>query len=108
MFRDNAAVAEQLKAVQAQMARDIAAVAEQLKAVQTQMTRDNAAVVEQLKASQEQMDRLITKASEQNLRPRTPIPRPIAAPVRKPVPTLPSPQARVQPQAPAHSQPKEQ
>ncbi len=84
---------EQLKTSQEQMVRDNAAVAEQLKAAQAQMARDNAAVAE-LKASQEQMSRLIAKASEQNLRPRTPPPRPIATPMRKPVPTLPSPQAR--------------
>ena len=70
---------------------------------------DNARAVEQLKASQEQMTRLIAKASEQNLRPKTsaPPPRPIASPARKPVPKLPSPQARAQPQAPVQLQPDE-
>ena len=88
------------------MARDLANMeqrVEQLKTSQEQMVRDNAAVAE-LKASQEQMSRFIAKASEQNLRPRTPPLRPIATPMRKPVPTLPSPQARAQPQAPVHSQ----
>jgi hypothetical protein len=103
MVRDYAAVAEQLKAAQVQMARDNAAVAE-LKASQEQMARDNAAVAAQLNASEEQMARLIAKASEQNLRPRTPI----AAPKRKPAPTLQSPQARAQPQVTLHSQPKQQ
>jgi hypothetical protein len=103
MVRDYAAVAEQLKAAQVQMARDNAAVAE-LKANQEQMARDNAAVAAQLNASQEQMARLIAKASEQNLRPRTPI----ATPKRKPALTVPSSQARAQPQATLHSQPKQQ
>ncbi len=107
MVRDNAAAAEQLKAAQAQMTRDNAAVAE-LKASQAQMARDNAVAAEQLKASQEQMARLGAKASEQKLRPRTPPPRPIATPMRKPVPTLPPSHARAQPQAPVHSQPEEQ
>jgi hypothetical protein len=57
--------------------------------------------IEQLKANQEQMARVIAKASEQSLRPRipAPLPRPTAAPTRKPVPTLPPPQATAQPQA---------
>jgi hypothetical protein len=80
--------------------RDLANVAqgiEQLKAGQEQMASDNAKATEQLKASQEQVTRLIAKVSEQNLRPKpsAPPPRPIAAPTRKPVPTL--PQARAQP-----------
>jgi hypothetical protein len=104
MARDNAAVAEQLQAAQAQMGRDNAALAE-LKASQEQMARDNAAVAEQFKTSQEQMARLIAKASEQNLRPP---PRPIATPKPKPVPTLRSPQARAQPQAPIQLQSEEQ
>jgi hypothetical protein len=51
------------------------------------MVRDNAAVAEQLKATQEQMARLIAKASEQQLRPKTsaPPPRSIATPRGKPV-----------------------
>ena len=121
MARDNAELAEQLKASQEQMARDNAAVAEQLKASQEQMARliakawqeqmvrDNAAVAEQFKASQEQMARLIAKASEQNLRPKTSAPpRPIATPTRKPVPKLSSPQARAQPQAPMQGRPEQQ
>ncbi len=126
---------EQLKTSQEQMVRDNAAVAEQLKASQEQMARDNAAVAEQLKASQEQMARLIAKASEQNLRPKTsvprpqpiaiptrkpapkpsspqetsaPPPRPIATPTRKPVPKPSSPQARAQPLAPMQGRPEQQ
>ena len=76
------------------------------------MARDLANVeqrIEQLKASQDKMTRLIAKASEQNLRPKTsaPPPRLIASPTRKPVPKLPSPQARAQPQAPVKLQPDE-
>ena len=95
------------------MARDLANVEqgiEQLKASQEQVAADNAKAVEQLKASHEQMTRLIAKASEQNLRPKTsaPAPRPIATPTRKPVSTLPSPQARERAQAPVQLQPEEQ
>jgi hypothetical protein len=69
---------------------------EQLRTNQEQMTRDNARAAEQFKASQEQMARDVA----QSLRPKTsaPPPRPIATPTRKPVPILPSPQARAQPQ----------
>lgn len=102
MVRDYAAVAGQLEAAQVQIAQHNAAVAE-LKASQEQLAREHAAVAEQVKASQEQMARLIGKASEENLRPRTPI----ATPRRKPAPT-PSPQARAQPQVTLHSQPKQQ
>jgi chromosome segregation ATPase len=95
------------------MARDLANVQqqlEQLKASQEQMASDNAKTVEQLKASQEQMTRLVAKASEQNLRPKTsaPPPRPIATATRKPVPTLPSQQARERAQAPIQLQPDDQ
>ena len=47
------------------MVRDNAELAEQLKAAQAQMARDNENAAERLKASQEQMSRLIAKASEQ-------------------------------------------
>jgi hypothetical protein len=108
MVRNNLAVAEQLKAAQEQMVRDNAAISDQLKASQEQMVRDNAAVAGQLKASQEQMARLIAKASEQQLRPKTsaPPPRPIATPAGKPVPKLSSPQARAQPLAPVQGRPE--
>jgi len=84
------------------MARDLATLGqeiEQLKVGQEQMARDNANTAEQLKASREQMARVLAKASEQNLRPKMSAPRPTAATTRKPVPTLPSPQAIAQPQA---------
>jgi hypothetical protein len=94
------------------MARDLAALGqgiEQLKASQERMARDHVNAVDLLRASQEQMARAIakaseaktseTKASEQNLRPgvSTPPPRPTATPARRPVPTLPSPQAPARP-----------
>jgi DNA polymerase III gamma/tau subunit len=99
---------EQLKTSQEQMVRDNANLAEQLKAAQAQMARDNENAAAQLKASQEQIVRLIAKASEQNLRPKTsaPPPRPIATPARKPVPKLSSPQARARPLAPVPLEPK--
>ena len=99
---------EQLKTSQEQMVRDKAELAEQLKAAQAQMARDNENAAAQLKASQEQITRLIAKASEQNLRPKTsaPPPRPIATPTRKPVPKLSSPQARARPLAPTPPEPK--
>ena len=90
--RNNAELAERLKAKETQMALDNASVAEQLKAL-TQMARDNASAVEHLKESHEQMAGLLAKVSEESLRPRqTP-----AMPKRKPV--APS-QARIQPQSP--------
>jgi hypothetical protein len=99
-----AALSPELAQLLQSMARDLATVGqgiEQLKASQEQMARDNANAAEQLKASQEQMARVIAKASEQNLRPKISAlpPRPSATPTRKPVPTLPSPQAAAQPQA---------
>jgi len=100
---------EQLKTSQEQMVRDNAVLAEQLKAAQAQMARDNENA-EQLKASQEQMARLVAKASDQNLRPKTsaPPPRLIAIPKRKPMRKLSSPQARAQPLAPIHGRPEQQ
>jgi hypothetical protein len=83
---------------------------QQLQAGQERMASDNAKVVEQLRANQEQVTRLMAKTSEQNLGPKTsaPLPRPIASPTRKPVPTHSSPQARAQPQTPVQLQPEEQ
>jgi hypothetical protein len=49
------------------------------------LTRDNAKTAEQIKASREQMARfLAARASEHNLQPKTPAPKPhpIAAPKR--------------------------
>jgi hypothetical protein len=95
------------------MARDLKNVEqgiEQLKTSQEQMAIDNTKAVEQLKANQEQMTRLVAKASEQNLRPKTsaPLPRPTATAARKPMPTLPSAQAGARAQAPRQLQPEEQ
>jgi len=80
------------------MARDLATVGQRIELLK--------ASIDQLKAGQQQMSREIakpfeSKASEQNLRPKTsaPPPRPTAASTRKPVATLPSPQATAQPQA---------
>ena len=99
-----AALSPELTQLLQSMAHDLATVGqgiEQLKASQEQMARDNATAAEQLKTSQEQMARVIAKASEQSLRPKisAPPPRPTAATTRKPVPTLPLPQAIAQPQA---------
>jgi len=104
-----AALPPELTQLLQSMARDLATLKqgiEQLKASQEQMARDNANTAEQFKASQEQMALAIGKASEQSLRPKTsaPLPTPIAASTRKPVRTLPSPQARAHPQAPTQSQ----
>jgi hypothetical protein len=101
---------EQLKTIQQQTARDNANAVEQLKASQEQMARDNANAVEQLKASQEQMARVIARASEQNLRPKISAPPPrstATTPTRKPVPTLPSPQATARPHATTRMQAEE-
>jgi hypothetical protein len=80
------------------MARELATVGQRIEQLK--------ASIDQLKAGQQQMSREIakpfeSKASEQNLRPKTsaPPPRPTAASTRKPVATLPSPQATAQPQA---------
>ena len=79
-----------------------AALSPELTQLLQSMARDLATLgqaIEQLKASQEQMARVIAKASEQNLRPKTsaPPPRPAATSTRKPMPLLPSPQATTQP-----------
>jgi len=93
-----AALSPELTQLLQSMARDLATMGqsiEQLKASQERMARDHVNAVDLLRASQEQMARVIAKTSEvktseQNLRPKisTPPPRPIAAPARKPVPTL--------------------
>ena len=120
MVRDNAELAEHLKATQ-EMARHNADLAEDLKAAQAQIARDNVNFAEQLKASQEQMADIAAQlkgsqqqiaglvASEQKQRPRTPASSalPIANPKRQPVPTPPSSQVRAQPQDPRHPQPKQ-
>jgi hypothetical protein len=97
-----AALSPELTQLLQSMARDLATLGqgiEQLKAGQEQMARNNANAAQQLKASQEQTARVVARASEQNLRPKisAPPPRPTASPTRKPVPTLPSPQATARP-----------
>ena len=99
ILRNNAELAERLKATETQMAQDNASVAEQLEAL-TQMARDNASAVEQLKESHEQMAGLLAKVSEESLRPQTPLPPPHPTPgMPKRKPVAPS-QARIQPQSP--------
>ena len=103
MVRDNAELAEHLKATQ-EMARNNADLAEQLKASHEQMAN----IAEQLKQSQEQIARLV--ASGQNQRPRTlaSSPLPTANATRKLVRTRPSPRVRVQTQDPTQLQPEQQ
>ena len=90
---------EQFETSQEQMVRDNAAVAEQLKAALAQTARDNTAVTEQLKASQQQLAVVESFWAVGFAR------KPLR--MRKPVPTLPSLQARAQPQAPMHLLPKQ-
>jgi len=103
MVRDNAELAEHLKATQ-EMARNNADLAEQFKASHEQMAN----IAEQLKQSQEQIARLV--ASGQKQRPRTLLssPLPSANSTRKLVPTRPSPRVRVQTQDPTQLQPEQQ
>ena len=103
MVRDNAELAEHLKATQ-EMARNNADFAEQLKASHEQMAN----IAEQLKQSQEQIARLV--ASGQKQRPGTlaSSPLPIANSTRKLVPTRSSPRVRVQTQVPTQLQPEQQ
>ena len=103
MVRDNAELAEHLKATQ-EMARNNADLAEQLKASHEQMAN----IAEQLKQSQEQIARLV--ASGQKQRPGTlaSSPLPIANSTRKLMPTRPSPRVRVQTQDPTQLQPEQQ
>jgi septal ring factor EnvC (AmiA/AmiB activator) len=92
------------------MARDLASVqqeVEQLKTSQEELARENVRTGEQLRAMQEQTARAIANASEQNSRPRTSAPPPMAASTRKPVSTLP-PQARVQGRTPVQLVPGQQ
>ena len=93
-----AALSPDLTQLLQSVARDVAAMGqsiEQIKASQERMARDHVNAVDLLRASQEQMARVIAKTSEaknseQNPRPKisAPPPRPIAAPARKPAPTL--------------------
>ena len=101
MVRDSVELV--LKATQ-EMARNNADLAEQLKASHERMAN----IAEQLKQSQEQIARLV--ASGQNQRPRTlaSSPPPTANATRKLVPTRPSPRVRVQTQDPTPLQPEQQ
>jgi len=112
------AAAESAQLLQS-MARDLATVGQEIGQLR--------ASIEQLKASQQQISRDIakaseakaseTKASEPSLRPRiaAPLPRPAAAPARRPMPPPPplaaaaptSPQAEPPPQAAAQPQAQE-
>jgi uncharacterized protein YoxC len=99
---------EQLKASHQQLASDNAKAIEQIKTSQEQAARDIARNVELLKASQEQMAQLIARASQQNLRPKTPVPHPqVAIGMRKPVATHVSSHASAHPQAPMQLRPEE-
>jgi hypothetical protein len=122
MVRHSADLAEDLKAVQAQMARNNLNFAEQLKTAQEQTANiagqlkasreEMAGIAEQIKGNQEQLARIV--ASGQKPRPRVlassppPATPPIASSARKPVPTPPSPQVRVQTADPRRLQPVQQ
>jgi hypothetical protein len=101
--RRNAALSEDLKAMQAQMVRESGKIADQLKANQDSM----AAISEQLKQSQEHVAR--PTVVEQKQRPRTPVssPQTVINPVRKPVPASTSPQGGIRTQDPPRSPPKQ-
>jgi hypothetical protein len=101
MARDNAELAEHLKATQ-EMVRNNTDLAEQLKASHEQMAN----IAEQLKQSQEQTARLV--ASEQKQRPRTLASSPTTNSTRKLVAKRPSPRVRVQTQEPTPLQPEPQ
>jgi hypothetical protein len=103
MVRDNAELAEHLKATQ-EMARNNADLAEQLKASHEQMAN----LAEQLKQRQEQIARLVAPGQKQRPRTLASSPLPIANSTRKPVPTRPSPHVRVQTQDPTQLQPEQQ
>src|SRR5450631_946991 len=103
MVRDNAELAERLKATQ-EMARNNAELAEQLKASHEQMAN----IAEQLKQSQEQITRLVASGQKQPPRTLASSPLPIANSTRKLVPTRPSPRVRVQTQDPTQLQPEQQ
>jgi hypothetical protein len=102
---------EQLKASQQQMSRDVVRAYEaktsENKASEAKTSENKAS---EAKASENKASE--AKASGQNLRPRTsaPSPRPVAAPVRRPMPPFPPPQAAAAhalPQAAAPSVPRQ-
>src|SRR6266480_488730 len=85
MAGENAKAIEQLTASQDQLARENIKAIQQLERTQEQVARDNAKTAEQIKAGREKMARfLAARASEQNLQPKTPAPKPhlTAAPKR--------------------------
>jgi hypothetical protein len=85
MAGENAKAIEQLTASQHQLARENIKAIQQLERNQEQVARDNAKTAEEIKAGREQMAGfLAARASEHNLQPKTPAPkpRPIAAPKR--------------------------
>jgi hypothetical protein len=99
-LRDNANVANQLKASQEQMTGVIAKLSEQLNASQEQISRNNANVAEQLKASQEQLVSVLAQAEQdrQKISASTPPPQTAAPTGRSPPPPA-SPQTTVQARA---------
>jgi hypothetical protein len=108
LVRDNANLSEQLKASQEQLTRAVARLSEQLKGSQEQVADDNAKMVEQIRGIQEQLTGFISRAAEQNVRPKIaatpprptlPSPRSAVLPERKPGPTLSSAQVAAQPKA---------
>jgi flagellar biosynthesis component FlhA len=76
MQRDKAELAEQVRAIQKQMAQDNALVGEQLKAL-TQMA---VGPTEQLEESHENAAAVLAMGSEESLRPQTPLPQPRQTP----------------------------
>jgi hypothetical protein len=103
MVRDNAELAEHLKATQ-EMVRNNTDLAEQLKASHEQMAN----IAEQLKQSQEQVARLAASGQKQPPRTLASSPLPTANSTRKLVPRRPSPRVRVQTQDPTQLQPEQQ
>jgi ABC-type transporter Mla subunit MlaD len=86
LARRSADIAENLKATQAEVIRQNADLADDLKAARAQTTRDNAEFTERLKASQEQMAKLSEqlKTSQEQLArltasERKPRPKPVAS-----------------------------
>jgi hypothetical protein len=107
---------EQLKASQQQMSRDVVRAYEaktsenKTSEAKTSENKASEAKASEAKASEAKASE--AKASGQNLRPRTsaPSPRPVAAPVRRPMPPFPPPQAAAAhalPQAAAPSVPRQ-
>src|SRR2546430_3144678 len=92
---------EQLKASQQQISRDIAKASE-AKASEAKASEIKASEIKASEAKASEMKASETKASEQSLRPRiaAPLPRPAAAPARRPMPPPPPPLAAAAPTSP--------